>query len=287
MQQFGYVRPRSIEEAAALLAEPALTSRVLAGGTDLMVLVRAGQADFDRLVDVSQISALHVIEIAGSRLRVGAAATFGEVMRHPLVLEHAPCLAQACRSIGTMQIANMATLGGNAANAAAAADTVPALVCLDAEVLVATAGGQQRIPVTELILGHNRSALPRNALIATFEFPLLPERTRTTFLKIGRRNALSIARMNMAALGRQSADGTIAEVRLVPGACLRRPRRLHEIETWLQGQQPAPDLFAEAGRRAVEVMLAETGQRWSTAYKTVALAALVAEALELVLSVEF
>lgn len=280
MAAFSYVRAQSIEEAAALLADPQVTSCVIAGGTDLMVRVRAGQVHFERVVDVSQIAALQAIERAGPCLRLGAAATFGAVMRHPLVRAYAPCLAQACRSIGTMQVANMATLGGNTANAAAAADSVPALICLAAMALVVTPAGQQRRPVAELVRGHNRTVLTPDALIAAFEIPLLPEHTRTTFLKVGRRNALSIARMNIAALARRSADGTIAEVRLVPGACLRRPRRLHEVEDRLVGQQPSPALFAEAGQLAVAAMLEETGQRWSTEYKTVALAAIVEEALE-------
>lgn len=284
MQPFDYIRPQGVADAVALLTEPGVTNRIIAGGTDLMVLVRAGQSNFDRVVDVSHIPALQMIVLDNGRLRIGAAATFSAVMSHPLVLQHAACLAQACRSIGTMQIANMATLGGNTANAAAAADTVPALICLAAEAIVATPAGERRIPVADLVLGHNRNALAPADLIVAFEFPLLPDHSRTTFIKIGRRNALSIARMNIAALGRQASDGSLAEVHLVPGACLRRPRRLHEVETWLVGQLPTSKLFAEAGQRAVALMLEETGQRWSTEYKTVALTALVEEALERVLS---
>lgn len=280
MQSFGYVRPQSVAEALALLAEPGVTSRVLAGGTDLMVLARAAPVDYDRLVDVSRIPDLHGIASDGERLRVGAAVTYSQASRSPLVREYAPFLAEACRSIGTEQIANMATLGGNAANAAAAADSVTVLVALNAEALIATPAGAQRMLVADLILGHNRTDLPRDGLITAFEFAPLPARSRSVFLKIGRRNALSIARMNLAAVGRLATDGTIAEARLAAGACFRRPRRVRPVEEMLLGRAPTADLFAAAGQEMARLMLAETGQRWSTEYKVIALAALVEEALE-------
>lgn len=284
MHTFGYVRPQSIAEAVALLDAPGIASRVLAGGTDLMVAARSNPPDYDRVVDISQIAELHTVELVGTRLRVGAATTFSEVARNPLLRAHAPFLCEACRSIGTMQIANMATLGGNLANAAAAADSVTVLVCLDAAALVASAAGESRTPAAELILGHNKTALPRNALLTAIEFELLPEGTRSAFLKIGRRNALSIARMNLAVAAHRAPDGSIAAARLAAGASFRRPHRVQAVEALLGGQMPSPALFAEAGQLMAQLMLEETGQRWSTEYKVLALAALVEEGLEKVLA---
>jgi CO/xanthine dehydrogenase FAD-binding subunit len=106
------------------------------------------------------------------------------------------------------------------------------------------------------------------------------------FLKVGRRNALSIARLSMAAIARQQFDGQIALIRLVAGACFARPQRAHEIEALLLGQQPTPALFEEAGQLLAQQMVDETGQRWSTPYKSLALAALVAETLEQVIASE-
>lgn len=281
MHHFDYVRPQSVGEALTLLNLPG--SRVLAGGTDLMVLARSTKPDFARVVDISQLPELRGISLGDGQLYIGAAACFSQVANNPLVLQHVPCLAQACRSIGTHQIANMATIGGNVVNAAAAADSVTALVCLDAVALLATAAGEQRVAVADLILGHNRSALPPGALLTAIIIPLPAADSRTVFLKIGRRNALTIARMNLAALGRLAADGTIAEARLAAGACFRRPHRVSEVEQLLLDQPPAPQLFSQAGRRMADLMLAESGQRWSTEYKLVALAGLVEEALEQVL----
>ena len=290
MNSFGYVRADSVEEAVALLNAPGLTSRVLAGGTDLMVAVRAGETSFDRVVDISMIPALRRIEMNGAKLRIGAAVTFSEIMRHPLILQGARFLADATHSVRTMQVTNAATLGGNVANAAAAADTPPVLVCLDAEAIIATPQGEhgsaplwERAPVASLLRGHLKHAIPAGGLLIAFEFdPLVPE-TRNTFLKLGRRNALTISRINIAATGRQDNAGAIADVRLVAGACFSRPRRAHEVEAMLRGQPPSAALFAEAGQLMMRLMVQETGQRWSTEYKSRALAAMVEEALENVL----
>src|SRR5512135_1429628 len=144
MERFGYVRATSIPEAVALLNEPHLRSRVLAGGTDLVLLAREDRRLCDRVVDITLIADLHRVMACGDRVSIGAAATFSEVAQHPLVNATAPVLVQACRQVGAVQVRNMGTLGGNVANAAACADSLPALVCLDAvaEVLTPHALGE-------------------------------------------------------------------------------------------------------------------------------------------------
>ncbi|MCL4506598.1 MAG: FAD binding domain-containing protein [Chloroflexi bacterium] len=283
MKSFDYVRAGGIDEAVALLNAPGLTSRALAGGTDLMVMVRAGEVTFDRVVDISGVADMRRIWIDGTRLHIGAAVTFSELMRHPLVLRHARFLADAAQSVRTMQIENMATLGGNVANAAAAADTPPVLVCLDAQAVIATPGGRKRAPVADLLRGHLTNALPPGALICGFEFEALPASARSVFLKLGRRNALTISRINIAAVGRMGGDGRIDEARLVAGACFPRPRRAREVEAMLRGQPPSAELFRSAGQMMARLMVEESGRRWSTDYKSRALAAMVEEALETVL----
>lgn len=283
MNSFGYVRAGSVDEAVALLNAPGLNSRALAGGTDLMVAARAGETSFDRVIDISMIPELRHIEMNGAKLRIGAASTFSEIMRHPLILQGARFLADAARSVRTMQVTNAATLGGNVANAAAAADTPPVLVCLEAEAIIATPQGEQRAPVANLLRGHLKNAIPAGGLLVAFEFASLAPATRNTFLKLGRRDALTISRINMAATGRQDSAGVVTDVRLVAGACFSRPRRAHEVEALVRGQQPSAELFAEAGQLLMRLMAQETGQRWSTEYKSLALAALVEEALENVL----
>ena len=284
MNDFGYVCARSLDEAVALLNEPCVRSRVLAGGTDLLVQARTGPVSFDRVVDVTRVPELKTIEVnghgvgRGANVTIGAAVTFTQLIDSPLIQAHVPLLVQACRHIGSTQIRNAATLGGNVAIAAACADSVPALVCLDAEAILVTRDGEQRWPVAELITGTHKTKLPPGALIRAFTFES-PEGSRAAFERIGRRRAMAIARLSLAALGACGADGRITMLRLAPGAAFATFRRANAVEEMLVGQSPCQELFAAAGRRMSELFMAESGRRWSAEWKEKALAALTERAL--------
>jgi CO/xanthine dehydrogenase FAD-binding subunit len=278
MQGFGYVRAASIPHAVALLNEADVRSRVLAGGTDLLLILREGAAPCDRVVDITQVAELHRIHRQDDCVIIGAAATFSEIIESDVVNATAPLLVTACRTVGAPQIRNMGTLGGNVANAAACADSLPALVCLDAVAHAETAGGELRWPVSEFVTRPNRTQLPPVALLSALSYRVPPPGSRGVFLKLGRRNALAISRLTVAALGRV-VDGRIAEARIVPGSATPQILRFAETERVLLGQAPAVALCAEAGQVAVQEMSGITGRRWSSEYKEPALAALVTRAL--------
>jgi CO/xanthine dehydrogenase FAD-binding subunit len=213
------------------------------------------------------------------QITIGAGVTFTELVDHPLLQKHAPLLVQASQQIGSVLVRNRATLGGNIANAAGGADSLPPLVCLEAQAIIATAQGEQSMPVAELITGPGRTKLPPGALIRAFVFALPPANSRAAYERIGRRQAMSIARLALAALGVVDATGTIADIRLAPGAALAQVRRIAQVEHMLLGQMPSPELWAAAGRRMAEIFMAESGKRWSAPYKERALAALTERAL--------
>jgi CO/xanthine dehydrogenase FAD-binding subunit len=278
-QHYEFVRARTCAEALALLNEAGRVSRPLAGGTDLMVQRHKGQVVWERLVDVSQIPELRVIREEGDAIIIGAGVTHSEAAQHPLIRQHLPALAEACHSVGSPQIRNRGTIGGNVANAAACADTLPALICLGATARFITPAGEQELPVGRLVTGVNRTALPAGALIRDFRIPKPPAGARQAFIKIGRRQAQSISRLSLAALGRLDAAGKVAEVRLTPGACTSRTQRFDQAEAILLGQAPSEELVRQAGQAAAAQMVAIAGRRWSTAYKEPALAAIVERAL--------
>ena len=282
MKEISYARPSSLQEAVALLNEPGVRSRVLAGGTDLINQYRGGRVTCDRVVDVAHAPELGGIQVS-ERITIGAAVTHTEIVENPGLQQYASLLVQACRQIGSPQIRNAATIGGNVVNAAACADTLPALVCLDAEAVIATAGGEQRMPVAELVTGVNRTALPAGALVRAFVFDRQPAQARVAYLRLGRRQAMSIARLSLAAMAVQDQDGIISQIRLAPGAVFPRVRRVTPVEALLLGKKFAPDLVEEATRMMIEQFTAESGGRWSAAYKERALAALTKRALNEVL----
>lgn len=283
MPRFDYIRAHSIEQALQLLNDSAHVSRPLAGGTDVLVLVRGLRSSFDRVVDISRISEMKVIERRGEEIVIGAAATFTEVAESPLLQEVAAGLVEASLSVGGPAIRNAGTLGGNTINAAACADGVPPLVCLDAVVHLASTTGTRSFLVSELLLGANRTVIRPGELLTHFTFPVPPAGVRQAFIKLGRRNAQAISRLSMAAAGRLDAQGHVDTVRLAPGAAIPSPRRFFEVEQMLLGQAPTDELLAEAGVKTAELMISVTGRRWSTEYKEVAIQGLAERALRRVL----
>jgi len=285
MTNLTYVRAQSLDEAVALLNEPGVYSRVLAGGTDLVNQFRKGEVLCDRVVDVAHIPELRAIE-DGNPIRVGAAVTHAEIADSPLLEERAPILVRACRQLGSPQIRNVATIGGNVVNAAACADTLPVLVCLEARAVVVSKDGVERVPVAGLVTGVYQTRLPPGGLIQAFEFEAPPPGSRMSFQRIGRRQAMAIARLSVAALGAvDAADGDrVSLLRVVPGAAFARFQRASSVEDLLVGQQPTAERIAGAGQEMVRLFLRESGGRWSAQYKERAIATLTERALHEVLS---
>lgn len=283
MERFSYVRAESIPHAVTLLNAPDVRSRVLAGGTDLVLLAREQRDLCDRVVDITLVPELHeirrVASDGGDRVRIGAGATFSEIVASVLVRETAPMLSDACHSVGATQIRNMGTLGGNVANAAACADSLPALVCLDAVAHVVTPSEELAWPVADFVTRPNRTQLPPGGLLTALSYLVPAPGSRSVFLKLGRRNAMAISRLTVAALGRLDDQGRIAEVRVVPGSATPHIHRFSQTEAHMLGQAPTAALCQEAGQAAVAEMLEITGKRWSSEFKEPALQAMVTRAL--------
>lgn len=274
MERFGYVQAVSVSDAVILLNEPGFKSRPLAGGTDILLQLRHEPQSCDRLVDISQLTELHRIEQRDGWVHIGAAATFAEVLNNPIIRASAPVLTQACATVGAVQIRNMGTLGGNVANAAACADSLPALICLDATAKIITPTGEQVIPLNQFVTGPNRTSLPTGGLLISLSYPIPAEGSRSAFLKLGRRNAMAISRLTVAALGRVDAHNVITEARLVTGSATPRIERLAAVEQTLVGKQPTIELYQHAAKVTVDEMIRLAGHRWSSEFKVPALTAM-------------
>lgn len=285
MEKFTYTRPHSLAEAVDLLSEPGVRNQILAGGTDLLVQIRQSPPTFDRLVDVNRIPELKLIEGDG-RVTVGAGVTIAEILHNPILRERAPLLVEACGHIGSVQIRNVASIGGNVANAAPCADTLPPLVCLEAEALLVSAHGERRLPVWDLVTGPHQTSLRPGELIRSFTFAAQPLSSRSAFLRIGRRQAMAISRLAVAAIGKRDSSGMVTEIRLATGSAFSKFRRETEVEAMLLGQAAEEALIVAAGQEMTRLFEAESGKRWSAPYKRLALAALTERALRQVLGGE-
>lgn len=280
MKAFEYHSVRTMDETCAILAENGPDACVLAGGTDLLIeLRRPGVKKPTFVVDISRIDELSGISESDGSIIVGPLTTHTQLMKSNLLRQHAPLLASAASTIGSPQIRNRGTIGGNIMNAAACADTVPALIALGSSVTLRSTRGTRRMDLVDLFVRPYQTCARSDEVLAAIQFPKLPRDSRGTFIKLGRRNALSISRLSVASVIQVESDGRIGNAIIVPGAAFPTWRRVPEAEHLLIGEKPSTKLFALAGARVSDMMIARTGKRWSTEYKTPVLAVLVRRAL--------
>jgi CO/xanthine dehydrogenase FAD-binding subunit len=232
------------------------------------------------LVDISRIAALEGVEQTDDTIAVGPLTTHTTISESTLFRSSVPFLAAASGAVGSMQIRNRGTIGGNIMNAATCADTVPPLVALGAVVTLSSASGSRTLPVEELFEKPYVTRTFPGELLTRIHFSPPPIGTTQCFLKLGRRNGVSIARLSVAACLTRDPSGVIIEARIVPGAVLPTWMRIGEAEALLIGRRPERKLFIEAGKIVSDAMVRTTGRRWSTEFKEKAVAVLVRRSLE-------
>jgi len=224
-----YLRPASLPEALQALARP---WTVLAGGTDFYP-ARVGRAIDENVLDITGIADLRGISEGPAGWRLGATTTWSALIETPLP----PLfdgLKQAAREVGGRQIQNAGTLAGNLCNASPAADGVPPLLALDAEVELAGRAGTRRLPLADFITGNRRTVLAPGELLVALHVPAPAHPARSGFLKLGARRYLVIS-IAMAAATLEIADGRVAAARVAVGACSAVARRLPVLEAALAG----------------------------------------------------
>ncbi len=281
MRPFSYIVARSVQEAVAALHEHGNEARILAGGTDLIVEWRHPGARMPGVViDISRIESLRDISLEGRDVLLGPLTTHAEIVRSEVIRAEAALLASAASTIGSPQIRNRGTLGGNIMNGAACADTVPPLIALGATVTLSSVKGVRACHLSGFYNKPYTTVATPEELLTEIRFPALPRGTKCAFAKLGRRNALSISRLSVAAVVAIDGSGVITDARIVPGAAQTVWKRVMEAEKTLIGHPPSDSLFAEAGRVVSETLIRETGRRWSTEYKEPVIAALVRRTLE-------
>lgn len=289
MIPFDYLRPTTVAEALEMLMQYGPAAKALAGGTDLLVEWRKGGEHwqgFRYAVDIFDLTELKGIREEEEEIVIGPVTSHAAVQDSPLIQQYAPLLAVAASTVGSPQIRHRGTIGGNIANASPAADTVPALVALNAMVTLTAKGGSRVVPIADLFVKPYKTQIAPEELITEVRFKKLSFAHRSAFIKLGRRNALAISRMNVAVILRQNADGTVDDVRIVPGSTMPTPVRVAEAEQVLCGRIPDEDVIVAAGAAVSQIMIARTGIRWSTEYKEPVIAALTRRAIRQALGVK-
>jgi CO/xanthine dehydrogenase FAD-binding subunit len=257
-----------LTEACRLLGEWGPRGKIIAGGTDLVISLRKGEAQPQILIDVTQIPELRRIEEAEGKIRIGAAVTHGEIASSKLIRQYGKILSHAASWVGSPQIRNLGTVGGNIVNASPAADTLPPLMVLEASGMVLSRKGVREVPLSELFRGPYQTSLNPDELLVQVSFPKLPPDARSSFIRLARREAMAIARVSVAVILRTAGGKEpIEEIRISAGAVTPIPHRMSEAESILEGKTPDVGTMKRAARKVSETMIRWSGVRSSTAYK--------------------
>lgn len=292
-------KPRTVAEALASLAgDP--TARPLAGGTDLLVAFREKGLRCDTAVDLKNIPELHGIEQKDGILRLGATTTVHELAGATLVTAILPPLAEAAGLLGSYQLRQRATVGGNLCNASPAADTACPLLVGDARAVLAGPDGQRTVPLNQFLLGPGKTALRRGEILVAVECPVPGAaapglRYAGAYIKLGPRRAMDIAIVNVAVLLGIAADGTCQDARIALGSVGPTAYRVPSAEAALVGQvlRHAPGATGASGTTGAALAAAAAAAqaaarpisdiRASADYRSEMVRNLVERALEIVL----
>ena len=227
-----YLRPSDLDSALAAIAGTPRT--IVAGGTDYYP-ARVGKPLDDDVLDVTGIDALKAIEDRGDRYRIGALVTWTRIIeaRLPPMFDG---LKRAAREVGGVQVQNSGTVVGNVCNASPAADGVPNLLALDAEIELASRDAIRSVPIGAFITGNRQTVRARDEIVTGISVPKPAEGTTSSFLKLGARHYLVISIVMTAGVLEPAPDGTVSSLRLAVGSCSAVARRLEALEDALRGR---------------------------------------------------
>jgi len=240
--QYEMVAPGSLHAVVSLLANEPGAWVPIAGGTDVMVQYAAGKLPARKLVSIWNLPELRRIEVTAGEIRIGAGCTYTELCRNEDIGHDFPLLHSAARWTGGIANQNRGTLGGNIVNASPAADSLPALLVYEAELILVSVRGERRLPYAGFHTGYKKTLLSPDELIQSVCLPRRFSRYFSHARKVGARNAQAISKVCIAALGRV-AGGVVEDVRIALGSVAPVPLRLTETEQAVRGKVVDSDLL--------------------------------------------
>jgi carbon-monoxide dehydrogenase medium subunit len=253
LRGFEYLRPETLKEALALAKKYGKKAKFLAGGTDLLIFISHGRVKADYVIDLKGIPGIGGIKYDAKKgLQIGALTTVREVETSPIVIKRYPILTGAAtQEFASIQIRNLATIGGNVCNAAPSADTVPALMALGARAKVVGSSGRRTVPLDEFFTGPGKTVLKADEILSELVIPPPARHTGGHYIKLAARRAMDIAFVGVAAaVQADPKDGAIKDVKIVLGAVAPTPVRALEAERILKGNPLESRIIEEAGEAA-------------------------------------
>jgi len=248
--QIEYHRPTELKEVLKLVNELKESCRIFAGGTDLVPAARRGKMPPSggiHIIDISSIKELDYIVKDGDMLRIGAVTKLSEIGESAVVRKYAPILADAASQMGSLQIRNQGTIGGNLCNASPAADTAPPLLALDTMINLRGVDKQRAVPLTEFFTGPGETILASGEILTEIQIPIMGPTAGTCFTKLGRRNAFTLSVISVATLVKIK-DGIFDDVKIALGAVAPTPIRALKAERYLTGKKVSEQVIDEGAK---------------------------------------
>ncbi len=247
LREFELDMPGNLQETLARLPGGTL----LAGGTNLLVDLRARREDAERLIWLGNIDGFRDIKIEDGRVIIGGGTTIGDLLRHPAMAEAAPSLVAAARVFGGQMVRNQATVAGNVCSGSPAADTVPPLLSLDAEVHLTCSTGSRTVPLNDFYTGFKTNQRKHDELVTGLSWAAPGPHTANLFYKLARRKGDAITVVGVAVTVTRDGD-RCTEARIALGAVGPTVFRAKDAEAMLTGEPLADDLIDSAARKAME-----------------------------------
>lgn len=272
MKRFQYYTPRTLEEAVRIFQQKGEGGRFLAGGTDLVVQMKEGGMKFpypSYLVSLRHLQELRSLSFnEGEGLRIGALTTVQELVESPLVRRRFDIIAQGAQVIGSLQVRNLATVGGNLCNAAPSADIAPPLIALGARARIVGPGGERVLPLEEFFLGPGRTVLGAGDILVELLVPPPPPRSGAVYQRHTPRRQMDIAVVGVGVVVALEPDrDVVRQARIVLGAVAPTPMRAVQAEAALVGQAPEGSTIDRAAQLASQEAQPIDDVRGSAAFR--------------------
>ncbi len=274
LKKFEYLKPNSIQETISILSHYGEKARIINGGTDLIVGMRDKIIQPEYVVDIKAIPYLNKITYNKEQgLDIGATVTFNEVSDSKIVQEHYPILAETCKTIGSYQVRNRATLVGNICNASPSADAAPPLLVLDAKVNIMGPDGEKTVPLNQFFVGVKKNILNNGEIVTSVTVPPIKDKWTGIYLKQGRRKDVDLATVGVAVIVIRD------EIRIALGAVAPTPVRAFKTEVLLRGKVIDESLLEEAGESTLAEVSPISDVRSSQEYREEIIKVLVKRAI--------
>ncbi len=273
-------KPRSIHSLLDAMEETGYDGKIIAGGTDVVVKIREGALKAKALIDISTIKEMQFIRVVEGKVQIGAGTTFSEIEDHDLFEGRLKGLKEGAMEVGSPQIRNAGTIGGNICNASPAADTVPPLLALNAKVVLQSRQGLRSMTLEDFFLGKGKVDLGPGEFLYYIEFEQMTGEQGLGFEKLGPRKALAISKICTAVFIDLDKDLILRDIRIANGSLGPNSLREREVEAVLKGKKLTEELKEKAQIKFKEVISLRLKGRSGVDFKEEAIRGIFKQALE-------